>query len=68
MDEYSRAELRTTAELIIECLENEGVTHVFGIPGEENIRLVEALSKSSIEYVLTSTSRGPRSWPRCTGG
>ena len=37
---------RSTAELIVECLENEGVTHVFGIPGEENIRLVEALSKS----------------------
>ena len=44
---------RTTAELIVECLENEGVTHVFGIPGEENIRFVDALSKSSIEYVLT---------------
>jgi acetolactate synthase-1/2/3 large subunit len=34
---------RITAELIVECLENEGVTHVFGIPGEENIRLVDAL-------------------------
>src|SRR6202142_2466032 len=44
---------RSTAELIVECLENEGVTHVFGIPGEENIRLIDALSKSSIEYVLT---------------
>ena len=40
---------RSTAELIVECLENEGVTHVFGIPGEENIRLIEALSKSSID-------------------
>ena len=28
---------RSTADLIVECLENEGVTHVFGIPGEENI-------------------------------
>jgi acetolactate synthase I/II/III large subunit len=49
---------RTTAELIVECLENEGVTHVFGIPGEENIRLMEALSKSSIEYVLTRHEQG----------
>ncbi|OBK78514.1 acetolactate synthase [Mycobacterium sp. 1274761.0] len=49
---------RTTAELIVECLENEGVTHVFGIPGEENIRLVDALSKSSIEYVLTRHEQG----------
>jgi acetolactate synthase I/II/III large subunit len=51
-------EARTTAELIVECLENEGVTHVFGIPGEENIRLIEALSKSSIEYVLTRHEQG----------
>ncbi|GAC1641696.1 MAG: acetolactate synthase large subunit [Mycobacterium sp.] len=49
---------RTTAELIVECLENEGVTHVFGIPGEENIRLVDALSRSSIEYVLTRHEQG----------
>src|SRR5215217_7806166 len=54
MDESSR----TTAELIVECLENEGVTHVFGIPGEENIRFTEAVSKSSIEYVLTRHEQG----------
>jgi acetolactate synthase-1/2/3 large subunit len=40
------------ARLIVRCLENEGVSHVFGIPGEENIHLVEALSESSIRYVL----------------
>jgi acetolactate synthase-1/2/3 large subunit len=40
------------AELIVRCLENEGVTHVFGIPGEENIHLVRALSRSDIRYVL----------------
>jgi acetolactate synthase-1/2/3 large subunit len=50
--------LRTAAELIVECLENEGVTHVFGIPGEENIRLIEALSNSSISYVLTRHEQG----------
>lgn len=54
MDEPSR----TTAELIVECLENEGVTHVFGIPGEENIRFVDALSRSSIQYVLTRHEQG----------
>jgi acetolactate synthase-1/2/3 large subunit len=42
----------TVAELIVECLENEGVSHVFGIPGEENIHLVQALSRSPIRYVL----------------
>ncbi|WP_319448572.1 MULTISPECIES: acetolactate synthase large subunit [unclassified Mycobacterium] len=44
--------------MIVACLENEGVTHVFGIPGEENIRLVDALSRSSIEYVLTRHEQG----------
>jgi acetolactate synthase I/II/III large subunit len=49
---------RGTADLIVACLENEGVTHVFGIPGEENIRLVEAISRSSIRYVLTRHEQG----------
>jgi acetolactate synthase-1/2/3 large subunit len=49
---------RGAAELLVECLENEGVTHVFGIPGEENIRLVDAISKSSITYVLTRHEQG----------
>jgi acetolactate synthase I/II/III large subunit len=40
------------ARLIVRCLENEGVTHVFGIPGEENIRFVDALASSPIRYVL----------------
>jgi acetolactate synthase I/II/III large subunit len=39
--------------LIVKCLENEGVSIVFGIPGEENIRLIQALAASDIRYVLT---------------
>ena len=50
--------LRTVADLIVECLENEGVTHVFGIPGEENIHFVEALSRSPIRYVLVRHEQG----------
>ncbi len=46
------------ADLIVECLENEGVTHVFGIPGEENIHLIDALSRSSIRYVLVRHEQG----------
>ncbi|MFZ0664321.1 MAG: acetolactate synthase large subunit [Acidimicrobiales bacterium] len=42
----------TAAELLVRCLEHEGVECVFGIPGEENIHLVDALSRSSIRYVL----------------
>ncbi len=44
----------TAAQLMVECLEAEGVRFVFGIPGEENIRFVQALASSStIRYVLT---------------
>ncbi|HYG88524.1 MAG TPA: acetolactate synthase large subunit [Azospirillum sp.] len=41
------------AELLVHCLENEGVERIFGIPGEENLDVVEALRRSSIELVLT---------------
>ncbi|MQA12190.1 MAG: acetolactate synthase large subunit [Pseudonocardiaceae bacterium] len=44
---------QNAAALLVECLENEGVTVVFGIPGEENINLTNALERSSIRYVLT---------------
>jgi acetolactate synthase I/II/III large subunit len=43
----------TAAELMVKCLENEGVSVVFGLPGEENIRFVQALASSNIRYVLT---------------
>ncbi len=46
------------ADLIVECLEREGVTHVFGIPGEENIHLVDALSRSPIRFVLVRHEQG----------
>src|ERR1700733_14471924 len=49
---------QTVAELIVRCLESEGVTHVFGIPGEENIHLVDALSRSAIRYVLVRHEQG----------
>ncbi len=40
------------AELLVECLEAEGVKTVFGIPGEENADMMFALADSSIEVVL----------------
>ncbi|MDO8948181.1 MAG: acetolactate synthase large subunit [Desulfocapsaceae bacterium] len=41
------------AELLVRCLENEGVDTIFGIPGEENLAFLEALRKSSIRLILT---------------
>jgi acetolactate synthase-1/2/3 large subunit len=42
----------TTADLLARCLEHEGVTCVYGIPGEENINLTDAVARSPIRYVL----------------
>src|SRR5579884_250125 len=47
------ASVSTAASLLVRCLENEGVQFVFGIPGEENIRLTMALDRSPIRYILT---------------
>jgi acetolactate synthase-1/2/3 large subunit len=41
------------AELVVRCLENEGVEYVFGIPGEENLDLLDSLSRSPIKLILT---------------
>jgi thiamine pyrophosphate-dependent acetolactate synthase large subunit-like protein len=46
----------TTAQLLVQCLENEGVEYVFGIPGEENIRLVDAMKDSHIRFIRPSES------------
>lgn len=41
------------AELFVKSLENSDVAYVFGVPGEENLAFVEALSKSSIRLITT---------------
>src|SRR3954471_20742611 len=41
------------SDLLVAALENEGVERIFGIPGEENLDVVESLRSSSIELVLT---------------
>jgi len=39
------------AELLVRCLENEGVEFIFGLPGEENIDVMDALLDSPIKFV-----------------
>ena len=41
------------SDLLVAALENEGVEHIFGVPGEENLDVVESLRRSRIELVLT---------------
>jgi len=47
-----------TAELLVKCLENEGVEYVFGLPGEENLHVLEALKNSSIQFITTRHEQG----------
>jgi acetolactate synthase-1/2/3 large subunit len=44
--------------LFVRCLENEGVEIVFGVPGEENLVLLDALSSSRIRFVTTRHEQG----------
>ena len=46
------------ADLFVKCLENEGVDYIFGIPGEENIDVLDALIGSSIQFVTTRHEQG----------
>ena len=41
------------SDLLIEALENEGVERIFGVPGEENLDVVESLRGSKIELIVT---------------
>jgi acetolactate synthase-1/2/3 large subunit len=45
-------------DLFVECLENEGIKRIFGVPGEENADLMLSLQHSSIEFVLTRHEQG----------
>jgi acetolactate synthase-1/2/3 large subunit len=54
----TRHDALTPAQLLVRCLENEGVEYVFGIPGEENIHLVDAFAGSSIRFILVRHEQG----------
>ena len=48
----------TGAELLIRCLEREGVEYVFGVPGEETLDLNNALADSTIRFIPTRHEQG----------
>jgi len=52
------AKTQSAAELLVKCLENEGVEYIFGIPGEENIDIMDALLESRIKFVTTRHEQG----------
>lgn len=46
-----------SSELFVKCLESEGVDYIFGLPGEENIDLLNPLLNSQIKFILTHDER-----------
>lgn len=59
------------SDLFVQCLENEGVKYVFGVPGEENEDLLFSLERSSIQFIPTRHEQGAafmaNMWGRITG-
>ena len=46
------------SDLLVKCLEAEGITHIFGVPGEENAHFMMSLEDSKIKFVLTRHEQG----------
>jgi acetolactate synthase-1/2/3 large subunit len=46
------------AEVLVRCLENEGVQLVFGLPGEETMELMDAFLDSRIRFIETRHEQG----------
>jgi len=60
------------ADLLVRCLEHEGVRYIFGVPGEETMDVLEALAGSRhIQFVPTRHEQGAAFmadvWGRLTG-
>ncbi len=46
------------SDLFVRCLENEGVEYIFGIPGEENLDVMDSMIGSSIKFITTRHEQG----------
>ena len=47
------------SDLLVECLENEGIEYIFGVPGEENADFMMSLENSErIRFILTRHEQG----------
>jgi acetolactate synthase I/II/III large subunit len=55
---YAQPVTTTAAQLLVECLQSEGVEYVFGIPGEETLDLNAALADSEIRFVPVRHEQG----------
>lgn len=46
------------AELFMRCLENEEVERIFGLPGEENLDMMDVVLDSGVDFVTTRHEQG----------
>lgn len=46
------------SDLMTQCLEHENVEYIFGLPGEENLELMESLSSSKIKFMIMRHEQG----------
>ena len=56
------------SDLLVAALENEGVDRIFGVPGEENLDVVEVSETRRSSWFSPATSKARPSWPRLTVG
>ncbi len=47
-----------SSDLFVKCLEHEGVEYIFGVPGEENLDVMDSLLDSPIQFVTTRHEQG----------
>lgn len=52
-DEMASDGVQKTSDVMVKALENENIEYIFGIPGEENLDLLDSLKNSSIKLVVT---------------
>src|SRR6476620_8211426 len=53
MNPHRGASMMKGSDLLVAALENEGVERIFGVPGEENLDVLESLRNSKIKFVVT---------------
>ena len=46
------------SDIFVKALENEGVEYIFGVPGEENLDVLNSLKTSHIKFILTRHEQG----------
>ena len=63
--------MRSGGELLVACLEEQGVSTSFGVPGESYLVVLDALHDSSIDFVICRQEGGvgyaTAAWGKLTG-